>query len=939
MCMRDDLSTDFNEYQEELYQQWREDPDLVAPEWRSFFENINVRDLSRLSEQGPEPGLASASDSFKQSRVSSLVRAYRDVGYIYADLNPLGKYRTPEMKYQYITMQGAFQSLELSSFNLSDEDLGREFYTGDLNKDYTDSLSNILARMKKIYCSHIGYEFQHIQNTPMRNWLIRNIEDHEMEVSDEYKIRLQKDLIKAEEFEHFIQTHFIGQKRFSVEGGEAVIPAIHYLIISTVKHNIQEVTLGMAHRGRLNVLTNALRKPAQEIFAMFLHQYKPHEYGGSGDVKYHLGQNFDFTDHETGKKVHISLVPNPSHLESVDPVVEGKTRGVQRRRGDDNRKKVIPILIHGESAFTGQGVVAETFNLSQLRGYRTGGTIHIIQNNQIGFTTASRDQRSSYFATELAKTVGAPIFHVHGDDPESVIKVIDLALRWRQKFGYDVVVDIICYRRLGHNEADEPSFTHPIMYSLIEKHPSVRRIYGDKLIAEGIFSQEEQDSFKEKYIQVLRDQKQLAAEKKIEFNDSYKQGKWSKYVTKYHLDTIDTTIDKDRLYHIARRLTFVPEDFSLHPKLKKFVENRVQMIDSGQGVDWAFAEALSLGSLLMEGYSVRFSGEDCARGTFSQRHSRWWDVHSGEPKNYVPLKHLDEKQAFISIYDSPLSEFSVLGFEYGYSLTDPECMVIWEAQFGDFANGAQVMIDQFIAAGESKWFRSSGLIMLLPHGFEGQGPEHSSGHLERYLQLCADNNWQVCNASTPAQYYHLLRKQMKQPFRKPLILMTPKSLLRNNLAVSPMEDLYTGQFHMILNDPEPPAAPDTLILCSGKVYYDLYLRRQELKDESTAILRLEQLYPFPAQHLKNMFATYKNIKRFLWVQEEPRNRGAWFYIDQMLRQDMGISFEYIGRDASASPATGSFKEHEEELELILQTAFPGKAGKDDVKTMKKKGQV
>lgn len=914
--MKDVLNGHFSEYAEELYSQWQLDPSSVSPEWQQTFED--------LTRQEPGAAVSADTDQSKQSRVNSLVWAYRDVGYIYADINPLGSYATasPEMKYQFFTIQGTYQSLELSAFGLGEEDLNTRFYSGGSDKGETDTLDRIISRMKQIYCGSIGYDYLHIKNKSMRGWLTRNIEARSKQVSDANRVRLQKDLIKAEEFERFIHTNFIGQKRFSLEGAEALIPAIHYLIQNAANHDIREVVLGMAHRGRLNVFTNAMRKPAHKLFAMFQHQYKPHDYGGSGDVKYHLGQSFDYVDRKTGKKVHLSLAPNPSHLEAVDPVVVGKTRGVQRRLLDFNRKKVIPVLIHGESAFSGQGIVSETFNLSQLKGYKVGGTIHVVVNNQIGFTTSSRDQRSTYFATDIAKTINAPILHVNGDDPEAVVEAMDLAIRWRQKFGFDVVVDIICYRRLGHNEADEPSFTHPRMYDLINNHDSVRKLYGEKVAAEGIFSKEEQESFKKKYIGVLKGELKLAGEKEdLEFKDAYKQGHWVDYAHSYSFDPVDTTVDKDQLYKIAETLTTIPEGFNLHPKLVKFLKGRQKMIEAEQGVDWAFAEAMSMGTLLMENFSIRFSGEDCARGTFSQRHSRWWDVRAEKPTTYVPLMHLDDRQANISVFDSPLSEFSVLGFEYGYSLTDPRIMVVWEAQFGDFANGAQVIIDQFIAAGETKWFRSSGLVLLLPHGYEGQGPEHSSAHLERYLQHCADENWQICNVTTPAQYFHLLRRQMKQPFRKPLIVMTPKSLLRSKHALSSMEDLYNGSFSMVLDDPAPPENPERLILCSGKIVYDLQTRRTELDDKKTLILRLEQLYPFPCEELKKLLKKHSGIQEHLWVQEEPRNRGGWFFVDQMLREEMNLSFDCVVRPASASPATGSFAEHQEELETILTGAF------------------
>jgi 2-oxoglutarate dehydrogenase E1 component len=919
--MMEDLNASNLEYVEELYELWAQDPKLVPGQWAVYF--------SRLRDGGRKPAPAYKQDyrpeessAFKQRRVDSLVWAYRDIGYIFADLNPLGNYRTPEMKYMYITMQGNVHSLELSDFDLSDDDLDTEFYTGSSTEPSRATLREILDRMRRIYCSHTGVEFLHIKNKPMRQWLIRNLEGTQRKWPDRAKIRVQKDLIKANTFEKFVQSNFIGQKRFSLEGADVLVPALHYLIRSAPQHNIQEIVIGMAHRGRLNIFTNAIRKPAHQTFSTFLNNYKPHDYGGSGDVIYHLGQSFDYVDSENGNTIHISLVANASHLESVDPVVEGKTRGAQRRRGDHNRKKVIPVLIHGDAAFSGQGVVAETFNLSQLKGYRTGGTVHIIVNNQIGFTTASRDSRSTYFVTDIAKTIPIPIFHVNGDDPEAVIQAVDLAVRWREKFGYDAVVDIICYRRLGHNEVDEPSFTHPIMYNLIENHPGITEIYGEKLKKEEVLSVEDQEKFKNKYVSVLRDELDKAKKKiDLDVNDAFRHGVWEQFTSDYSFAVPETGVAKDKLTHIAGVLTSIPEGFNAHPKLQRFVKARSEIFDAGTAVDWSLAEGLSFGSLLMEGFSVRLSGEDCSRGTFSQRHARWWDVKSSVPKTYEPLNHLSERQGDFSVFDSPLSEFSVLGFEYGYSISQPNALVLWEAQFGDFVNGAQVIIDQYIAAGESKWFRSTNLVMLLPHGYEGQGPEHSSAYLERFLQLCADENMQVCNLTTPAQYFHVLRKQMKQKFRKPLIIMTPKSLLRDKLAVSNVEELVDGRFEMILEDPSPAVTTENLILCSGKIYYDLIKQRERADDRKATIVRLEQLYPFPEKQLESTINRLGEVKKILWVQEEPRNRGAWEYVKNRLFSITGREVEYVGRKESPSHATGSHREHAEELESILNRTF------------------
>ncbi|PIE32830.1 2-oxoglutarate dehydrogenase E1 component [candidate division KSB3 bacterium] len=903
-------------YLEDVYQEWQNDPHTVSPEWDAFFRQ------QLQPQEGPLPSTETEQIAYKQSRVNSLIWAYRDIGYAFANLNPLGDYTTPELEYMYLTMKGIYQNLELNNFGLESGDLERVFFYKSAKEQRSGTLRDIVGKMRDIYCSTIGYEFLHIQNKVMRNWLIRRIEEERTTWPVHEKIRFQKDLIKAENFEHFIQSNFIGQKRFSLEGGEVLVPVLHYVFRASIGQNLQGIVIGMAHRGRLNIFTNAMRKPASDIFGMFLHNYHPHMYGGTGDVKYHLGQSFDFRHKESGTAVHISLVPNPSHLESVNPVVEGKTRAIQRKRRDRNRKKILPILIHGDSAFSGQGIVAETFNLSQLKGYQTGGTIHIVLNNQIGFTTASRESRSTFFATDIAKTMPVPIFHVNGDDPEAAVQAIQLALAWRQKFGYDVVVDIICYRRLGHNEADEPSFTHPRMYSLIKNHPSVSTLYGEKLDAEKTFSAQEQKQFQNQYLSVLKaelEHSRSGAE--ITANDGFQRGDWKQFQTEYSFEIPDTSISEAELVRIGKVLTDSPDNFSLHPKLKRILNNRKQVLENGEGFDWGFAESLSFGSLLLEGHHVRLSGEDCGRGTFSHRHALWWDAEAQEPRSYAPLNDLAETQGRFSVYDSPLSEFSVLGFEYGYSTTSPDILVIWEGQFGDFVNGAQVIIDQYIVSGEAKWFRASGLVMLLPHGVEGQGPEHSHAYLERFLQLCAQQNIQVCNLTTPAQYFHVLRKQMKQPFRKPLIIMSPKSLLRHKLALSSKADFTEGRFEMILDDPKAGNDATRGILCSGKVYYDLLARRDEQQRTDTAIVRIEQLYPFPKERLQQTIEAYPAITEWAWVQEETQNRGAWSFIHEQYSEHLSCTVSYIGRPASASPATGSYTKHVNELEDILHNAF------------------
>jgi len=932
---------------EELYQSWVDDPQSVGKQWQDYFSRLEnggdsgtgassrtafpsialeASTRAAFEEAKPDYNATSAEMVYKQSRVDSLIWAYRDVGYIYADLNPLGNYMTPELRYMYLTMEGNYESLTLQEFGLSEEDLDKEFYAGGYFQPERTTLRNILNMLKETYCGPMGVEILHIQNKPMRRWLIEKIESPRARRvwSADQKIRFQKDLIKAEEFENFLHSNFIGQKRFSLEGGEVLIPALRYLIDTAAEHRMHEIVLGMAHRGRLNVFTNALRKPAVETFAKFIDNYKPHTYGGSGDVKYHLGHSFDYTT-ANGEKIHISLVANPSHLESVNPVVEGKCRGIQRRRGDFNRKKVVPILIHGDASFSGQGVVSETFNLSQLKGYRTGGTVHIIVNNQIGFTTASRDARSTFFATDVAKSMPVPIFHANGDHPESVVRAIDLAMRYRQKFGYDAVVDILCYRRLGHNEADEPSFTHPIMYDMIKNHKSVQTLYGEWVAKEKVYSSDDQERFKNKYRDVLGDELQKAKDGyKPTFNDAYAEGDWKDFTGRYSFDHVDTTVNKKALSQITKAITTVPEGFHVHPKLKRGLDDRKERFEKDSGFDWAFGESLAFGSLLLEGYPVRLSGEDCGRGTFSQRHAVWWDVKSTVPKTHTPLKTMSDKQASFSVYDSPLSEFSVLGFDYGYSLAQPNVLVIWEAQFGDFVNGAQVVIDEFIAASESKWFRASGLVMFLPHGFEGQGPDHSSAYLERFLQLCAEENLQVVYPTTPAQLFHLLRRQMKQNFRKPLVVMTPKSLLRHKRCVSSISDFTGGQFQFVIDDDQKPDNISRLILCSGKVYYDLIARKEELDDKKVALVRIEQLYPFPIETVTEIINRYDKNIEVVWCQEESQNRGAFHFVQNILNtalHESGRVIRYVGREPSPSSAAGSYKQHKDELEQFLEEAF------------------
>jgi len=944
---------------EELYQAWLRDPSSVDGRWQRFFRDFD-RDGSldlgtprrtmrvglpgSIAAAGTASGAAAVDEQgrSKQSRLDSLLWAYRDVGYFHAYLNPLRPKHEPSRNYLYPRAKGAYEQLSIEAFGLTEEDLNREFSAGRAMKPARAPLREILQAFQETYCSTFGVEFLHIQNKPIRNWLLHAMEScrNKPDFSAAQRMAILEDLFKAEEFEQFLHKTFIGQKRFSLEGAEVVVPALHSLVNAASATGIDEIVIGTAHRGRITILNQILHMPAEEIFTLFEDNHKPGQYGGSGDVKYHLGYSTDHS-HEDGSSVHVTLVSNPSHLESVDGVVEGKTRAVQSqlRWGSFMRatKRVLPVILHGDAAFSGQGVVAEIFNLSQLRGYHTGGTIHVIINNQIGFTTSSRDSRSTFFPTDVAKMTSVPVFHVNGDDPEAVVYAMDLALRFRQKMSQDVIVDIICYRRHGHNEGDEPSFTNPRMYKLIREHPGVTSKYAKTCADLGVMSPEEQQALRKEYAAGLRQALKTARENPPEPTLKPFQGdEWAGLHGRYTQEDVPTGVKSKTLEAVADTLTRVPEGFNIHSKLKRILDDKKQRLEQDGTVDWAFAEALSFGTLLLEGIPVRLSGQDCERGTFSQRHCAWWDTESAEALPYVPLNRLKRDQARFFTYDSPLSEYSILGFEYGFSLNSPRTLVIWEAQFGDFSNGAQVVIDNFIAAAETKWQRSSGLVLLLPHGYEGQGPEHSSAHLERFLQLCAEENMEVCNLTAPAQYFHLLRRQMKRDFRKPLILMSPKSLLRHPLAVSRLDELSQGSFQPVLNTPPVAADLDSqdataggngrgvkrLIFCSGKVYYDLWERRQELKVFETGILRVEQLYPFPAAALGRVLDGYPGVRELLWAQEEPENRGALRYMrEQFLKSFPDRRFTHVCRPASASPAVGSHRQHVAEQRRLVDRAL------------------
>jgi 2-oxoglutarate dehydrogenase E1 component len=889
---------------ESAYRAWQENPDSVDESWRHFFEGFELG-ASRLTA----PGLEARS----QAGIVLLIHAYRDLGHFVAHLDPLSEPRKTH------------PLLELSEFGLDQADLDRVFDTSPFVGLPQATLRQLLDALRETYCRTIGVEYLHIQDTRIRQWLQERMEPRRNRpgFGREKKVWILKRLHYAELFERFLQARFVGQKRFSLEGAETLIPVLEAVVEKAADTGVRELIAGMTHRGRLNVLANILRKPYQEIFAEFEENYLPDSRDGDGDVKYHLGFSSDRVTTQ-GKPIHVSLSPNPSHLEAVDPVVEGRTRAKQFLFGDSERRLGIPLLIHGDAAFAGQGLVAETLNLSQLAGYKTGGTVHVIVNNQIGFTTAPSDARSTTYCTDVAKMIQVPIFHVNGEDPEAAVYVAELAMDFRQTFNRDVVIDLYCYRRHGHNEGDEPSFTQPIMYSKIKDRPTISELYTERLIMRGDLTVAETEAITEKFhakLQAALEEVKTSPPKSIGMRGY--GGHWNGFTRHYSNLPVETGVPYETLLAITEGMTRVPEHFTIHPKIARQLEIRRKEMEERRPVDWALAEALAFGSLVLEGVPVRLSGQDSRRGTFSQRHAVLYDACTGEP--YFPLNSLSPTQAPFSAYDSLLSEAAVLGFDFGYSLDAPGSLVIWEAQFGDFVNGAQVIIDQFLVCSESKWQRSSGLVLLLPHGYEGQGPEHSSARPERFLQLCAEENIQVCNATTPAQYFHVLRRQMKRKFRKPLILLTPKSLLRHKAAVSPVEELTSSHFVEVLNDSTAdPARVRRVILCSGKVYYDLLEQRDKLEAKEVAVLRVEQFYPFPADLLRRTLTRYEQAEELVWVQEESMNMGGWSFMEPRLRA-MEWTPKYIGRDMSASPATGSRKVHVREQKELVEAAIRGTA--------------
>ena len=917
--MRTSIATRANlDLLDENYERWLQNPRSVDSDWAAFFEGFELGNLPQRNGAAVAAPAGQVREGPLQTRVDGLVYAYRILGHTIARLNPLADKR-PENPL-----------LTLRELGFSEKDLDLRVSSKFLSDNRQMTLREMIAELERIYADTIGAEFMHIQNTRMRNWVLHRLESrpNKRETPRNVQIALLRALLEAESFEVFLHSRYVGQKRFSLQGAESLM-----VILDTVLHKcqgsgIEEICMGMTHRGRLNVLANFLRKSLKVIFTEFTENYIPELVGGDGDVKYHLGYR-TVRKLGSGAQVEIRLSANPSHLEAVDPVVEGTARARQRIRGDtEHRHKVLPLLVHGDAAFAGQGIVAETLNMSQLHGYGTGGTLHVVVNNQIGFTTLPEDARSSRYATDIAKMIEAPVLHVNGDDPLAVKFVTEMSLDFRQEFGRDAVIDMYCYRRYGHNEGDEPAFTQPDLYAKIDKRPSVAQLYKHELLESGVLSDDDAVSLETEF--ELRLEMTLEEVKAIEKKKAGEQGKFKEstavFQPKYTSSSVATAISAKMLQTIVDGLTRVPEGFNVQPKVKRIViDHRRKVFENGGPYEWHYAEALAFGSLLLEGIPVRLSGQDSSRGTFSTRHSVLYDEKTGEP--YVPLMHLAEKQERICIYNSLLSEAAVLGFDYGYSLDYPNMLCLWEAQFGDFVNGAQTIIDQFIVSAESKWQRPSGLVMLLPHGYEGQGPEHSSARLERFLQACAEDNIQVCNVTTAAQYFHLLRRQMKRKFIKPLIIMTPKSLLRAEFASSPAKDFTSGRFEEILEAPKvgPANKIKRVILCSGKVYYDLLNYRDAQKIDpavaGSAIVRIEQLYPLDETKLQEILKPFPKTAALVWCQEESQNMGAWTFMEPRLRAMFKREVAYAGRNASASPAVGSLAVHKREQACVIEEAF------------------
>ena len=906
---------------EQQYTQWKLDPNTVGADWQLFFQGFELG-FARPAEDPVTGSYAApvATGVFnkppgraEQERVEYLVASYRAVGHTLAKLDPLD-----------FNNQERNPALELETFGLSEVDLDSEFSVNNLPgiQGSKATLRRIVEQLQQTYCGTVAVEYMHIQDRARRLWVRNETEkgSNQPVLDADEKRRILMKLAQAETLENFIHTKFIGQKRFSLEGGESLMPALDAIIEIAPALGIKEYVIGMPHRGRLNVLCNTMNKNYEEVFTEFEGNYDLRELQGDGDVKYHLGFS---SDHITasGAKVHLTLNPNPSHLEAVDPVVLGRVRGKQRQYGDSlTRSQVVPILLHGDAAFAGQGVVMECFQLSQLEGYRVGGCIHIVVNNQIGFTTLPADSRSTRYCTDIAKMVDAPVFHVNGDDPEAVVHVAKLAARYRQEFKSDVIIDLVCYRRYGHNESDEPNYTQPTMYARINEHERVSKLYTKTLLGRGDITQDEVDAIATIMHNQLQDALNSIKVRPAKLTRDRFAGVWAGMTNHYSHEAVETGVKADLLERIGTALSTWPADFNIHPKIKRLAEERGKVIASHGRIEWALAELLAFGALICESIPVRLSGQDCRRGTFSQRHTYWYDIKSRA--RYKPLEHVQPGQASLCVYNSPLSEAAVLGFDYGYSLAEPNMLIVWEAQFGDFVNGAQMIIDQFIASSESKWGRASGLVMMLPHGQEGAGPEHSSARLERFLQNCAEDNMQVAFCTTAAQHFHILRRQLTRKVRKPLILMTPKSHLRSKQASSDFDEFVSGRFHEIIGDPAAdPAKVTRLVITSGKVAHELFERRAGEKLDHVAVLRIEQLYPLHETLLAEHIARFPGVRQVVWCQDEPENMGAWTFIAPYLRRLVGRDIAYAGREAAASTAPGSMALFQIEQETLISQAL------------------
>ncbi len=960
------------EYLEQLYARYANDPNAVDAAWQAFFSQFDDTEVEvkkeasgpswaradwppvpaddltaaltgewpneptprevgkKIAGKAKDKGVEVSDEMIQRAVLDSvralmLIRAYRIRGHLIADLDPLGLREQPDRP-----------ELDPKSYGFTDADMDRPIFIDNVLGLQIASVREILDIVRRTYCGTFALQYMHISNPDEANWLKERIEGYGKEISftREGRKAILKKMVEAEGFEKYLHVKYMGTKRFGLDGGESLIPAMEQIIKRGGSLGVEDIIIGMPHRGRLSVLANVMAKPYRAIFNEFQGgSFKPEDVDGSGDVKYHLGAS---SDREfDGNTVHLSLTANPSHLEAVNPVVLGKARAKQDQLNDIDRTKVLPVLLHGDAAFAGQGVVAECFGLSGLKGHKTGGTMHIVVNNQIGFTTAPHFSRSSPYPTDIALMVEAPIFHVNGDDPEAVVHAARVATEFRQKFHKDVVVDIICYRRFGHNEGDEPMFTNPIMYKKIKKQKTTLSLYTERLVKDGLMPEGEIEDMKTAFQSYLADEFEAGTNYKPNKAD-WLDGKWS------HLDRNNhdyqrgpTAIDEETFKDIGRAITTAPGDFPLHRTVQRLLEAKSKMFESGTGFDWATAEALAFGSLLTEGFPVRLSGQDSARGTFSQRHSAL--IHQDTEERHYPLNGIRKGQARYEVIDSMLSEYAVLGFEYGYTLAEPNALTLWEAQFGDFANGAQIMFDQFISSGESKWLRMSGLVCLLPHGYEGQGPEHSSARLERFLTMCGQDNWIVANCTTPANYFHILRRQLHRTFRKPLILMTPKSLLRHKLAVSRTEEFITGSsFHRVLWDDAQYGNSDTelvpddkikrVVMCSGKVYFDLLEERDARGIDDVYLMRFEQFYPFPAQSAVKELERFKTAE-MIWCQEEPKNQGPWSFIEpniEWVLQRISARItrpEYVGRPAAASPATGLASQHKAQQSALVDAAL------------------